>query len=50
MTATDNRHAVPIPALVKNNKARQAQGTDVLSDNTLGILMKAKSFSGTVYI
>ena len=32
MTATDNHHAVPVLALVKNKKARQAQGTDVPSD------------------
>lgn len=31
-TATDNHHDVPIPALVKNNRARLAQGADAPND------------------
>lgn len=35
ITATDNHHEAPIPALVKNNRARLAQGTDVPGNITL---------------
>lgn len=39
ITATHNHCAIPIPALVKNNRAREAPGMDISTDNiTLGIL------------